>query len=108
MPHFKCVACRSRLHTQESPANELADVCPGCESLLEPVGDLAEIVGFQAIKPLRPSLGDGAASTHEQICDLLTRDAILAQARLDAHPPLVDGGSPYAVSVSLVPPEARS
>ncbi len=48
MPHFKCVACKTRLH---SPAGPARDLCPGCGSPLEPVGDLAEIVGFQSIAP---------------------------------------------------------
>ena len=51
MPHFKCVGCRTRLYSAAQPANLPGDPCPGCGSLLEPVGELAEIVGFQAIKP---------------------------------------------------------
>jgi hypothetical protein len=50
MPHFKCVACRTRLYSAAAPADLVGDLCPGCGSLLEPVGELAEIVGFQAIK----------------------------------------------------------
>jgi len=50
MPHFKCVACRTRLYGAAAPADLVGDLCPGCGSLLEPVGELAEIVGFQAIR----------------------------------------------------------
>jgi hypothetical protein len=51
MPHFKCVRCRTRLYSAAAPADLIGDLCPGCGALLEPVGDLAEIVGFQAIRP---------------------------------------------------------
>ncbi len=51
MPHFKCVGCRTRLHTEAAPADLVGDLCPECGSLLEPVSELAEIVGFRAIKP---------------------------------------------------------
>ncbi len=50
MPHFKCAACRTRLYSGAAPADLVGDLCPGCGSLLEPVGELAEIVGFQAIR----------------------------------------------------------
>ena len=50
MPHFKCLACRTRLYSTSRPGELVGDLCPGCGSLLEPVGELAEIVGFQAIK----------------------------------------------------------
>jgi hypothetical protein len=29
----------------------VGDLCPDCGALLEPVGELAEIVGFRSIKP---------------------------------------------------------
>jgi hypothetical protein len=51
MPHYKCVACKTRLYSAACPADLFDDLCPGCGSLLEPVGELAEIVGFQSIKP---------------------------------------------------------
>ena len=49
MLHFKCVACRLRLATSGAPADRVDELCPSCGSLLAPVGDLTEIVGFQAI-----------------------------------------------------------
>jgi hypothetical protein len=55
MPHFKCEGCRTRLYTTAAPADLVGDLCPGCGSLLEPVGSLAEIVGFQAITPREDS-----------------------------------------------------
>jgi hypothetical protein len=50
MPHFKCVGCKTRLHSAARPADQVGDLCPECGSLLEPVGELAEIVGFRSIK----------------------------------------------------------
>jgi hypothetical protein len=47
MPHLKCTTCRTRLDTGERPADLDDDLCPGCGSLLQPVGGLAEVVGYQ-------------------------------------------------------------
>jgi hypothetical protein len=49
MPHFKCVACRTRLHSSGAPAELVGDLCPECGGLLEPVGSLVEVVGFRHI-----------------------------------------------------------
>ena len=54
MLHFKCVECRLRLASSVAPDEGVAVPCPGCGSSLEPVARLAEIVGFQAIRPSRP------------------------------------------------------
>jgi hypothetical protein len=59
MPHFKCVACRARLYSAAGPDDVVGEICPGCGSLFEPVDDLAEIVGFRAIKS-RDSAADDA------------------------------------------------
>ena len=58
MPHFKCTACRTRLYSPTGAGDPVGDLCPGCGSLLEPVGELSEIVGFRAIR-LRDEAGDG-------------------------------------------------
>lgn len=50
MPHYKCVACKLRLHTPGAPPEDVGDLCPGCGALLEPTDDLAEIVGFRSIE----------------------------------------------------------
>lgn len=48
MPHYKCVACRTRLYHAGAPLPDLVcDVCDGCGSALEPVGRLDEVVGFR-------------------------------------------------------------
>jgi hypothetical protein len=113
MPHFKCVACKTRLYSAAGPADPVGDLCPGCGSPLEPVGELAEIVGFQSIKP-RDGAADGSRPRrHQPIAGRVDalfahREAILAQARLDAVRWVDDGGSfrPEAVAqaMALRPP----
>ena len=49
MPHYKCSTCRTRLRVSGAVDGRVGDLCPECGSLLEPVGDLAEIVGFRRI-----------------------------------------------------------
>jgi hypothetical protein len=55
MAHFKCLACKTRLHSTESQADPIGDLCPVCGSLLEPVGDLGEIVGYRVIETAHKS-----------------------------------------------------
>ena len=98
MPHFKCVACRTRLYSAAGPDDLVGDLCPGCGSLLEPVGELAEIVGFRAIKQRDSAAEDSPPGAHERIAGRVDdffarREAILAQARLDAGRRVDDGGS---------------
>ncbi len=85
MPHFKCVACRTRLYSAAGPDDLVGDLCPGCGSLLEPVGELSEVVGFQSIRA-RAAVA-GASGMHQRIADrfgdfIVRREALLAQARL--------------------------
>jgi len=86
----KCQVCRTRLYCAETPADVVGDLCPGCGSLLEPVGELAEIVGFRAITTRNGSGECGTPSTHQRLADrvgdLVThRDTALTQARQDAE-----------------------
>jgi hypothetical protein len=111
MPHFKCLACKTRLYSAARPSEGVGDLCPGCGSLLEPVGTLAEIVGFRSITSRDSAADDGPAGTHQRIADRVDdffarREAILAQARLDAERWLDDGGScsPEAAAEALALP----
>jgi hypothetical protein len=114
MPHFKCIACKTRQYSPADPADPVGDLCPGCGSLLEPVGELSEIVGFQSIKS-RDAAGDGGVpGTHQRIVgrldDLIARrEAILARARIDAERWLDDGGSfsPEAVAEAVALPRPK-
>jgi hypothetical protein len=116
MPHLKCVGCKSRLYRAGTPADLNGDLCPGCGSPLEPVGELAEIVGFRSVTS-RDSAADGdAAGEHQRhpecIGDLtarrVARRAMLAQDRLDALRWLDDGGSFRAEAVAIPRPETNS
>jgi hypothetical protein len=112
MPHFKCVACKTRLHTAARPPDWVGDFCPQCGSLLEPVGELAEVVGFRLIEPLESALGIDSPETRQQMSDrldefLARREVRLAQARLDAWRWVDDGGSLSAEAVALPRPETN-
>jgi hypothetical protein len=45
MPHLKCETCRTRFRTDDRLVGDAR--CPGCNSLLEPPSQLAELLGFQ-------------------------------------------------------------
>jgi hypothetical protein len=97
MPYFKCVACKTRLYSAAGPADLVGDLCPGCGSLLEPVGELSEVVGFRSIRSRDSASDGGASSTHRRIADrfgdlLARRESFLAQARLDARRWIDDDG----------------
>ena len=62
MAHLKCLACKTRLQSTESPADLIGDLCPVCGSLLEPVGDLGEIVGYPVIETRGGRSSHGGAS----------------------------------------------
>jgi hypothetical protein len=114
MPHFKCVACKARLYSAAGPADLVGDLCPGCGSLLEPVDELAEIVGFRAIKDRDSAADDSPPGRHQRIADRVDdffarRETILAQARLDAERWIDDGGrfSTEAVAEAMALPTPR-
>lgn len=75
MPDFKCVACRTRIRREDD-----GEPCPTCGSPLEPVGQLAEVVGFRSI-----TTTDGPVDTAAPLGDFTARrNAIYAQRVLDA------------------------
>ena len=68
MPHFKCVACKTRMYSAATPEDPVAYPCPQCGSPLESVGELAEIVGFQEIAPRAGATWvDGGGSQAEAV-----------------------------------------
>jgi len=75
MPHLKCEPCRTRLY-RAGRVGQVGDLCPGCGSLLEPVGELAELVGFRLIRPANAT-DDAASSPYQRIAyqlgDLIVR-----------------------------------
>jgi hypothetical protein len=61
MPHFKCLACETRLYSTESEADPVGDLCPVCGALLEPVGDLGQIVEYRVIETRGGTSHSGAS-----------------------------------------------
>jgi hypothetical protein len=113
MPHYKCEACKTRLYSEGNPAELVGDLCPDCGALLEPVGELAGVVGFRSIKPRDGMGGRNAPGRHQRnadrIGDFLTRrEAILAQARLDAEHWLDGGGDFSSDPVAQALPKTNS
>lgn len=104
MPHYKCVPCKIRLHSDGSPGDLDGDECPECRALLEPVAALAEVVGFRSTRS-PDSAPDGAPmGIHEPIADLTARRE-LAQAGLDAGRWIDEGGTLQAEAVALPHPD---
>jgi hypothetical protein len=58
MPHFKCLACKTRLRSRESEADPIGDLCRVCGSLLGPVGD--------SVSPHVQAAGSRAPGTGEE------------------------------------------
>ena len=89
MSHSKCVACKTRLFRAPGPPDHVGDLCPGCGELLEPVGSLAEVVGFRSIRPREEPIDEDAPDVGPRLADhvydlLGHREARLMQARIDA------------------------
>jgi hypothetical protein len=99
MPYLKCAPCRIRLDRAGPEAELFEGFCPICGMALEPASQLAELVGFRSF-----DLADGerafatpSEKRNESVRHvrdaMTTRDAALAQARLDAGRWLDEGGS---------------
>ena len=69
MRHFECLACETRLRSNESEADPIGDLCPVCGSLLEPVGDVGEIVGYRVIETRVSTAHSAASRAVEMIAD---------------------------------------
>jgi hypothetical protein len=110
MPTFRCLACKTRLYSPAGPDDLIGDLCPGCGSLLEPVGEPAEVAGFRSIRARAGAADGGAAGTHQRIADrfgdfVARREAFLAQAQLDARRWIDDDGRFRAQAVPMARPE---
>ena len=107
--YFKCVTCKARLYSVARRDLEVRDLCPGCGAMLEPVGELAELVGYRSIR-LR-----GAAEQRAGHGVLIDRFAEVLAARRarsdedagDAERWLDDGGgfNGAAATTAPVPPD---
>jgi hypothetical protein len=98
MPHLKCATCRIRVDTGGRPADLDDDLCPGCGSLLQPVGGLAEVVGFRLIRFGDSPESDDASGAGRRIAAqvgslIAAHERVDAQARSDAEHWGDEGGS---------------
>jgi len=73
MPCFKCLACKTRPHSTERRAEPIGDVCPVCRSLLWPVGNLGETVGYRVIETRDSTSPSGASRAGQRSLYELTR-----------------------------------
>ena len=49
MTYFECTSCKARLYSVASPGSEGRDLCPGCGTTLEAVGELLGVAGYHSI-----------------------------------------------------------
>jgi hypothetical protein len=65
MTYFKCTCCKARLYSVSSPDSLVRDLCPGCGTSLDPVGELVGVRGYHSItaRALRPAFSLRAAPT---------------------------------------------
>jgi hypothetical protein len=49
MPHYVCATCKTRLRAAGTPAELAGELCPQCGSPLEPVANLAGLIGSRSI-----------------------------------------------------------
>ena len=111
MPYFKCEACKTRLRSA-SPGDPVGYLCPGCGSLLEPVGNAAEVVGYRSITACDGAADDEAPGGHQRLAERVgdfhaRRQAILAQAHVDAERWVDDGGSFRGAAVAAARPDSH-
>jgi hypothetical protein len=104
MPHLKCLACKTCLHITASQADPLGDLCPVCGSLLEPVGNLGEIVGYRVIETRGSTSRSGASRAGELIADgvgevIARRELEHARIRPEIESCDADSVSPQVQSV---------
>jgi hypothetical protein len=50
VPHCKCVTCKARMHVSGGPAGLAGQRCPRCDSPLESVANLEELLGYPTIE----------------------------------------------------------
>jgi hypothetical protein len=110
MPHYKCAACKARVHVSGDPRRTGRRSCPACGSLLEPVAELAELIGLRSITTLDAPADAARSTSHHRAADrvdefLTRRAAMLERDRLDAERWLDDDHAPRAAAVALPPPQ---
>jgi hypothetical protein len=105
MRHLKCLACKTCLRSADGEADPVGDLCPVCGSLLEPVGDLGEIVGYRVIETRGSTSRRGAAGAGDVIADgvrevIARRELEHARVRLEIESCDADSVGPQVQAVS--------
>jgi hypothetical protein len=62
MPHYKCEACRVRVRVLQHPPDSAPEPCPLCDSPMDAVNSLTELVGFRSVEPVNFDLSDYATA----------------------------------------------
>ena len=107
MAHYKCGACRARLQVSGQPAERVGDLCPECGSLLEPVVEIAELLGFRRIGPVTAQLMPRGPrrTSGSQIASMGSlRERQLERDHVDAECWLDEDDSSRAAAVALPAP----
>lgn len=60
MTYLKCTSCKARLY-YSAATRRSGEMCPGCGEMLEPVGELAEMVGYRSLTCAAVPIGRRAA-----------------------------------------------
>jgi hypothetical protein len=104
MPHCMCAACKIRCQTEGSPADVVAEQCPYCGSVLEPVSDLSVAVGFRLIS--LDNQATDATVTTDHPAEVDRGDLFVARriAMLAREQQRDDGDLLYAAAVALPRP----
>jgi hypothetical protein len=105
VPHFKCEACRGRLYGASDLIELVGGLCPDCGGLLEPAGELSELIGFRSIRTRSESDDDRGPRQSAPVADLFAYRACHEQARADFERWSDDGGSLVAGEIALPHPE---
>jgi hypothetical protein len=105
MPYFMCLACKARLRSTAGDADPIGALCRVCGSLLEPVGDLGEIVGYRVVETRRGTWQSGASRAGELIAgrvgEIIARRGLSrARVRLETESCETDSVSPQVQAVS--------
>jgi hypothetical protein len=109
MPHFKCLPCKTPVYSGESQADPIGHLCPVCGSLLEPVGDLGETVGYRVLETRGSTWHSGASSAGQLIADcvgeiIAQRELKHARIRLEIERCHADSVSPQVQPLGLALP----
>ena len=109
MPHYKCAACKARLHSSGKSDELLGGLCPGCGSVLEPVTELSQLVGLRSITSRDSDTAAEESKPDQRVAGLLDkfvarRTSIVERQRLGAERWLDDSHEPDAGAAVLPPP----